>query len=164
MRLGARVCVCVSTCAARLLCACAARLLRGKCLMLVRHAACASVWACAGQRHFVPRTYPGHTKSPLSVHPTAVTVWLLLEWREGIPTHCAADRLKTRRCIAVSPNRRAAQRPAPSKPVSHPVTHHLLARCQAWGLHHPIHAAAALFGEDNLPLSVNQAFHPYHTT
>jgi hypothetical protein len=66
MRLGARVCVCVGTCAARLLFACAARLLRGECLMLVRHAACASVWACAGQRHFVPRTYPGHTKSPLS--------------------------------------------------------------------------------------------------
>ena len=50
----------------------------------------------------------------------------------------------------MSPNRRAAQRPAPSKPVSHPVTHHLLARCQAWGLHHPIHAAAALLGEDDL--------------
>jgi hypothetical protein len=29
----------------------AARLLRGKCLVLVRHAACVSVWACADQRH-----------------------------------------------------------------------------------------------------------------
>jgi hypothetical protein len=90
-------------------------------------------------------------------------VWLLLAWREGIPTHCATDRLKAQRCIAVSPNRRAAQRPAPSKPMSRPVTHHLLARRQAWELHHPIHAAAALLGEDNLPSSVYQAFHPYHT-
>jgi hypothetical protein len=32
--------------------------------MLVIHVACASVWDCAGQRHSVPRTYPGHTKSP----------------------------------------------------------------------------------------------------
>jgi hypothetical protein len=31
--------------------ACAARLLRGKCLVLVRHVACASVWACAGQQY-----------------------------------------------------------------------------------------------------------------
>jgi hypothetical protein len=106
-----------------------------------------------------------------SPHPTAAPskgkpqpVWLLLEWREGIPTHCATDRVKARRCIAVSPNRRAAQRSAPSKPMSRPVIHHLLARHQAWGLHHPIHAAAALLGEDNLPSSVYQAFHPYHTT
>jgi hypothetical protein len=56
MRLGARARVCP----------CAARLLRGECLMLVRHVACVSAWACAGQRHFVPRTYPGHTKPPLS--------------------------------------------------------------------------------------------------
>jgi hypothetical protein len=26
--------------------------------MLIRHVTCASVWACAGQRYFVPRTYP----------------------------------------------------------------------------------------------------------
>jgi hypothetical protein len=44
------------------------------------------------------------------------------------------------------------------------LTHHLLARRQAWGLHHPIHAAAALLGEGNLLSFVNQAFHPYHTT
>jgi hypothetical protein len=119
------------------------------------------VWACAGQRHFVPRTYPGHTKSPLSTQQRSQCGCC---WSGEKEFPLTADRLKTRRCIAVSPNRRAAQRPAPSKPVSHPVTHHLLARCQAWGLHHPIHAAAALLGEDNLPLSVNQAFHPYHTT
>jgi hypothetical protein len=98
-------------------CACAARLLRGKCLVLVRHAACASVWACAGQRHFVPRTYPGHTKSPLST-PAA-------DPQQGGTTRCwfgekelplTALQTGSRRGVAmqVSPNRRAAQRPAPS--------------------------------------------------
>ena len=49
--------------------------------MLVRHVACASVWACAGQRHFVPRTYPG-PPNPLSP-PSSVP-------RRGAPAALAA--------------------------------------------------------------------------
>jgi hypothetical protein len=107
-------------CAAALLprvCACAVRLLCAVCMrcalracyvcigpMLIRHETCASVWACAGQRHFVPRTYPAplNPLSPPSSGPNnlgtsrAGRCW----GGEKRPTHCVADRHKTRRCIA----------------------------------------------------------------
>jgi hypothetical protein len=64
MRLGvarARVCVlCVCVVCVLCVCACAARLLRGECLMSVRHVACAGVWACAGLRYsteYLPRQH-----------------------------------------------------------------------------------------------------------
>jgi hypothetical protein len=123
------VAVCCSAAAARVCMRCAPAVCGGHALraccvcrgpMLIRHETCASVWACAGQRHFVPRTYPGplNPLSPPSGGPqrgepavlAAVGCWS----GEKRPTHCAADRLKTRRCIAVSPNRRATQRGPPT--------------------------------------------------
>jgi hypothetical protein len=86
--------------------------------MLIRHETCASVWACAGQRHFVPRTYPGPLNplsSPSSGPNNLGTSRAGRCWGgEKRPTHCVADRHKTRRCIAVSPNRRTAPRGPPT--------------------------------------------------
>jgi hypothetical protein len=101
-----RVCV-------RALCACCVRC---ACIgpMLIRHETCAGVWACAGQRHFVPRTYPGplNPLSPPSSGPNNLgTSRVGRCWGgEKRPTHCVADRHNRRRCISVSPNRRAAPR------------------------------------------------------
>jgi hypothetical protein len=60
-------------------------------------------WACAGQRHFVPKTYPGppNPLSPPSSGPRRgePAVLAAAYWRSGekgptpTPTHCAADRL-----------------------------------------------------------------------
>ena len=63
------------------MCACAARLLSERGRMSVIHVACARVWAYAGQRHFVPRTYPG-PPNPLSP-PSSVP-------RRGAPAALAA--------------------------------------------------------------------------
>jgi hypothetical protein len=91
---------------------------------------CGGVWRPNGIR---PRTCPGHTKSPLSTpaadpptrgdHTVAAAG---VERRNSHSLRCRPP--KARRCKhAVSPNRRAAQRPAPSdlsRSMSHPVTHH----------------------------------------
>jgi hypothetical protein len=56
--------------------------------MLVRHETCARVWACEGQRHFMPRTYPGPPNAPLSL-PSSGT-------RRGEPAVLAADGVERR--------------------------------------------------------------------
>jgi hypothetical protein len=127
-RVGAGVAVCCSTAAAGVCMRCAPAVcgvhaLRACCVcispVLIRHDSCAGVWACAGQRHFMPREdLPRPTKSPLSTQQRALTWGTSCAgrcWRgEKRPTHCAADRLKARRCIAVSPKRRAAPRSPPA--------------------------------------------------
>jgi hypothetical protein len=59
------------------------------CKLPIRHETCAGVWACSGQRHFVPST-----KSPLSTQqrtPTRGTSCVGRCWSgEKRPTHCAA--------------------------------------------------------------------------
>jgi hypothetical protein len=137
--------------------------------MSIRHETCASVWACAGQRYFVPRTYPD-PPNPLSPpisgprrEEPAVLAAAGVE-RRGPLTALPAERLKARRCIAVGPNRRAAPRgpppnlngvsPRDTPPYQHrsttsspPRDLDLLARASlsAMGITSPIHAASALF-------------------
>jgi hypothetical protein len=108
------VCVCVCVCALRACC------VGNKCLMSVRHVACASVWACAGQRYSTEDLPRLHTKSPLSTpaqrtsnkgEPRSGRCWRVRGEKEHPLTALQTAQGEALQCSESKPASRPAARP-----------------------------------------------------